>query len=72
MKKRLLDSHPTQIAFNRLCQLANELDISIEYLGFRTLLKHAGKIYDMEDIEDEDSGVLSFPPVTEIKLTYER
>lgn len=60
-------------AFNNLCAKADELEISI--FGKLQYIIHQGNEYHLEDLEDEKGWhnvVHSFPPTTEIKLTYEK
>ena len=71
---RLKENHPLMIAFDELCEKADELGVRLEFLGHRTIVYFNGKEYDLEDIEYpyQANTVNSFPPVTEFKLTYEK
>lgn len=71
MKYRLTDNHEAMIAFNKLCEYADELGISVSFWGIRTVVRYNGKTYDLEDNENFDH-VTEFPPDLEFKMTYEK
>lgn len=71
----LKDTHPTAIKIAKLCDLANELGISLSFYHQRVLVddndrdKNLPPLY-LEDIE-ENHWVESFPFEMEYKLVYE-
>ena len=68
----LTDKHPVMQKFNQLCDLANELEISLSFFGHRTLIEDGnGNVFDVEDIDDSDHGVSDFPPCTEVRIAYD-
>jgi len=71
---RLKDNHPTMVKFNKLCELAEELGISIEWHGQDVIIEDAERDKDLppiflKDIE-QDHWFDSFPPNTEFKMIY--
>jgi hypothetical protein len=77
ISKRLVlkDNHPIAEKFNKLCALADELGISIVFLGQSTILQVADRERDLPPILIEDiecgEGIGEFPPGTECKLVYD-
>lgn len=76
---RLKSTHPTAKKFDKLCQMADKLGISIEVYSHRMFLTdhdHENTVFYIDDIEDAaggpgDGSFTSFPPTTEYKITYE-
>jgi hypothetical protein len=72
---RLKEKHPTAIKFERLCQYAEDLGISIDWHGLKVFLYDKDRdsslppIY-LQDIE-ENHWITSFPPTTEYYLLSE-
>jgi len=71
---RFRDNHPTMVKFDKLCQLADELGISLSFYGSRTIIKdrdnEASTTVFLEDIETDDC-VGDFPPTLEFKMVRE-
>lgn len=69
-KYRLKDNHPDLEKFNKLIDLAIELDITLHFDGGECSVHIGDNQYFVEDIEP-DQYVFDFPNPTETKLTYE-
>lgn len=71
---RLTDVHPLNEKFRRLLDLADELQLRLDFSSYRTILTDlsTGKSYDVEDIEGANIPVTSFPPESEVKIVYEK
>ncbi len=72
---RLKDNHPTAVKIAKLCDLADELGITLSFYGQRVVVedrerdKELPPLY-LEDIED-DHWFEEFPFTTEYKLVYD-
>lgn len=74
MKKyKIKDDHSTAKKLAKLCEMASELGISIEYTRYGVCVitdkEFPGRRYLMEDIEE--GPIMEFPPVMEYKITFE-
>ena len=73
---RLTSDHPTIKKLDKLFAFADELGLSIEFLGNRTVIMdsdHPDLQFDFDDIEDESvtGSIVSIPYNLGYKLTYE-
>ena len=68
-KVKLTEAHPDQQKFQKLVDLANELNISIEFNGSKARFRIEDRSYEIEDIEF-GHHISSFPHDTEWMLTY--
>lgn len=72
---RLRSHHPTMEKFNKLCEYAEDLGISVEWRGQDVIIHDNQRGKDLppiflENIE-EGHWFSSFPPNTEYKLVYD-
>ncbi len=73
MKKMVLfDNHPAKQKFDKLCDIATEMGIRLEYMNGRTFVTIDEQKFELEDIEHRNQDLGEFPPSLEFKLTYEK
>ncbi len=67
----LKESHIVMQKFNKLCDLADEMGISLSFYGHGASISFLDKEYYIEDIEGDSHVVSSLPPCTEVKIVYD-
>lgn len=71
--KRITDNHPTMLKFNTLCNLAEDLGISLDFDNYRTILRDKEfPDISFEILDNEDyRPVMDLPPFLEFKIVFE-
>jgi len=71
---RACENHPTVQKINKLCEVAQELGVYVQFFGHRTFVtdkEFPGRLYDISDIGNSDEAISDFPPQLDYKLTFE-
>ena len=71
MRYKLKENHPAMIAFNKLCQYADDLGVKIEFVDNHVLYHYENMVYELVDIEP-NHAIDEFPPVMEFHITFEK
>lgn len=71
--KRITENHPTMKKFITLCNLADDLGISLDFDNYTTTLRDKefpGISFKIRD-NDNSSPLMELPPFLEIKIVFE-